>query len=306
MTVNEESDKNRDKSVLKLKLTDIIGLMENSLQLCLAPLWKTNGARILVYHTVDCPKDSTFRGAFILPEMFKKQMRVLIENGYKIVSIDQIAAALSDDSITDAQLDKFMSITFDDGFFGIYKYVFPTLVQFNIPATVFVTIDLIEQKISPPGYYLFPENRYIYKPLSWSNIQEMNRSGLVSFGGHTVSHPNLTMLSKNEVLDECKRCKVVLEDRIGQRVTAFAYPFGVLNQYIKEAVVQCGYSLARTTQYGPNKRGTDAFLLRGIGVSNLSPVMLRFKATLKGNHYLKNMHSRIVYMLFPPQGWKSC
>lgn len=107
-------------------------------------------------------------------------------------------------------------------------------------------------------------------PLSWQQVQEMETSGRVSFGAHTVSHPILAYLSDpTEVQQEIASCRTMLEQRLGHPVRSFAYPVGQrqhISESVVEAVRQAGYDWAVTTHYGFNTPQTDPYLLRRIEV----------------------------------------
>jgi peptidoglycan/xylan/chitin deacetylase (PgdA/CDA1 family) len=107
-------------------------------------------------------------------------------------------------------------------------------------------------------------------PLTWTQVREMDESGYVSFGAHTMHHPILANLSDpDQVQSEVGDCRVVLEQQLGHAVRAFAYPVGQL-QHIGDnavrAVQQAGYAWALTTLYGLNTPLTDPYLLRRIEV----------------------------------------
>src|SRR6266487_220787 len=66
-------------------------------------------------------------------------------------------------------------------------------------------------------------------PLTWTEVREMEESGYVSFGAHTMHHPILACLTDlAEVQNEVRDCRVVLEQQLGHPVRAFAYPVGQL------------------------------------------------------------------------------
>ena len=105
-------------------------------------------------------------------------------------------------------------------------------------------------------------------PLTWEEVREMEKSGWVSFGAHTMHHPILAQLTDPaEVRYEVEKCRAVLEAQLGHPVRSFAYPVGQL-QHIGEDVVravqQAGYCWALTTRYGLNTSRSDPFLLRRI------------------------------------------
>lgn len=105
-------------------------------------------------------------------------------------------------------------------------------------------------------------------PLTWTEVQEMEESGWVSFGAHTMHHPILAYLTDPaEVQYEVTECQKVLERQLGHPVRTFAYPVGQL-EHIEEhalrAVQEARYDWAVTTIHGFNTLETDPYLLRRI------------------------------------------
>lgn len=105
--------------------------------------------------------------------------------------------------------------------------------------------------------------------MSWNQMREMHREGM-SFGAHTVTHPNLPNTELEEARQEIQESKQMLEDQLGGRVDHFAYPNGRgsshLTQGIKELVREAGFCSAVTSQKGCVQSGDDLFSLRRIGV----------------------------------------
>ena len=130
-----------------------------------------------------------------------------------------------------------------------YRYAFPLLLNADLPATWFVTVGLLEQD---PG--VIRSFQYFRKmgadelaPLAWSQVREMIDAGM-TFGAHTYSHPNLLHLAQPQLEVEITRAKHDMEDRIGQPVDGFAYPFGRprchFNDRTVEIVQDAGYQYA--------------------------------------------------------------
>ncbi len=107
-------------------------------------------------------------------------------------------------------------------------------------------------------------------PLTWREVREMEQSGYVSFGAHTLHHPILGYLTDPaEVQREVEECRLMLEQQLGHPVRAFAYPVGQLQHIgnnVIHAVQQAGYDWALTTIYGFNTPQSDPHLLRRIEV----------------------------------------
>ena len=103
-------------------------------------------------------------------------------------------------------------------------------------------------------------------PLTWTQVREMEESGLVSFGAHTMRHPILGYLADPaEVRQEVRECRRVLEQQLGHPVRTFAYPVGKPEHIGEEglqAVKEAGYRWALTTIEEVNIPQTDPYLLR--------------------------------------------
>lgn len=105
-------------------------------------------------------------------------------------------------------------------------------------------------------------------PLTWADVREMDRSGWVSFGAHTMHHPILAYLSDPaEVQREVGECRTVLEQQLGHPVRTFAYPVGKpehIGDAALRAVREAGYDWAVTTIYGTNTPQSNPHQLRRV------------------------------------------
>lgn len=100
--------------------------------------------------------------------------------------------------------------------------------------------------------------------LSWEEVSQMAKTGLVSFGSHTATHQILTTLQKEEIKEELLKSK---EELIARKATdpsfiAFSYPNGNYNEEIYRMVKDAGYRLAVTTKKGWNHTGLDPYLAK--------------------------------------------
>jgi peptidoglycan/xylan/chitin deacetylase (PgdA/CDA1 family) len=61
--------------------------------------------------------------------------------------------------------------------------------------------------------------------MTWKELHELAHDPLVQIGAHTLTHPTLRRLSKNEAGDEIEQSRRVLKERLGVEIEHFAYPF---------------------------------------------------------------------------------
>jgi peptidoglycan/xylan/chitin deacetylase (PgdA/CDA1 family) len=76
--------------------------------------------------------------------------------------------------------------------------------------------------------------------LSWEDVAEMSESG-IDFGAHSVSHPVLTNMSREQARYEIRQSKQDIETRIGKRVDFFDYPNGYSDSEVARIVQETGF-----------------------------------------------------------------
>ena len=123
-----------------------------------------------------------------------------------------------------------------------------------------------------------------YRLLAWDQAREMDDSGLVTFGGHTRTHPILSRVGMSRARSEIMGDKSAIERELGHSVSDFAYPNGKagdLNAEMIRVLARAGYRSAVTTIPGRCARGTDPYLLPRWGISSEDSA-LTFAAKARG------------------------
>ncbi|MBP8979760.1 MAG: polysaccharide deacetylase family protein [Syntrophobacterales bacterium] len=75
----------------------------------------------------------------------------------------------------------------------------------------------------------------------------------LEIASHSMTHPDLTALSREQLHWEVRASREVLEDIFRQPVTGFVYPFNACNEAVREAVHAAGYRWTR----GPRQQEED-------------------------------------------------
>jgi peptidoglycan/xylan/chitin deacetylase (PgdA/CDA1 family) len=100
--------------------------------------------------------------------------------------------------------------------------------------------------------------------MSPAQIRRLHEDGM-EIGGHTISHPILTVLDEAQARAEIVGGKHRLEEITGAPVTLFAYPNGKPGRDYGprdvELVKQAGFAAAVSTVLGVARRGSDIFQL---------------------------------------------
>lgn len=214
---------------------------------------------ILVYHIVrpSYPSDSRdVRAIAHTPEIFDAQMKHLADTGYAVVSFADLESYFR----TGTELPrKPVILSFDDGWNDQFVYAFPLLKKYKYSATFFVFTNSIGKK----GF------------LSWDQLQEMRSAGM-NIGSHSLSHPYLTHISDPKVLwNEIDGSKKVLEEKLGTRITQFAYPFGQYNTAAVADVERAGYLSARGDFYKGAQSADRIFELNAMNAPTTTELFAR-------------------------------
>jgi len=206
---------------------------------------------ILTFHSLDLHSSETS----FPPSVFKRRIVKLHEYEYRTVSlIDVVEYLLQAKSFP----DKTLVITFDDGYVSVFDEAYPVLLEYGMPATIFLTVG--EMGASRLSDRL--PSREGQSMLSWGQIREMKKNG-IDIGAHTVTHADLTSLPVERVEEEILDSKSIIEDALSAPVNCFAYPFGRYDEPSRE-IVKRYFDCACTDQFGLVKRGCDPYTLNRI------------------------------------------
>lgn len=136
--------------------------------------------------------------------------------------------------------------------------------------------------------------------LTWAQVREMEESGWVSFGAHTIHHPDLEhMLNPAEVEREVGESRTMLEQQLGHSVSIFAYPHGHIGDHGLHAVKVAGYKWALTVVPGLNTgQGNPYLLCRGKADADMHVSMIAAEAA--GVWIFFSRVKRIARFLFRP------
>jgi peptidoglycan/xylan/chitin deacetylase (PgdA/CDA1 family) len=108
-----------------------------------------------------------------------------------------------------------------------------------------------------------------YRLLTWDQAREMEKSGLLTFGGHTQTHPILARAAADKAEREIAGCSADLLRELGPKPRPFAYPNGETADFsdaIKAMVRESGFTCATSASRGLCLPGDDLYALRRVAV----------------------------------------
>lgn len=231
---------------------------------------------VLMFHVVceQMPGDKTLSGLYITKDMLKEYCEYFIKNNYKVVSLNEAYNIFKNkEEVNNSSLLVF---TFDDGYEDNYTLGFPILKEYGIKFNINVI-----------GRYA-DENRENY--LSWGQIKEMNKSGLLELGNHTYdSHvyvedykgdsvpllkavlPNETERErKDRIISDLKKADELISENGGAKISVIAYPYGVPPKDMQEEISEkFNYFIELMVTEGVNRGEKDFTKLNRFAVNGL-------------------------------------
>ncbi|MBI5883061.1 MAG: polysaccharide deacetylase family protein [Elusimicrobia bacterium] len=181
---------------------------------------KVRGLASLMYHKIgDFPPGSRLKKLWVTVEDFRRQMVWLKEHGYTTLTFTELREAEEGTSPMPARPAL---VTFDDGYSNNYELAFPVLSELGMKGNIFLVCDTIGRH----NAWHDPASESWLRMVTWAQVEEMQGSGVIEFGSHTVTHRNLSEISLEDAAWEVRESKKRLEDRLGRPMVGFAYPYG--------------------------------------------------------------------------------
>ena len=187
---------------------------------------------VLMYHDIKSVPVNKFD---VSTKNFSAQLDMLLNEGYVTLGLDDLQSASQDFPA------KSVIITFDDGYRGVYMHAVPELRKRGMKAVLFIITEMVGRLDTGYPHITEPE------------LREIASDDLFTFGSHTLSHPNLEELSRDQRLHELVKSREALETLTGRKIHAMAYPYGNYDAEIVSDVQASGYEFA----FAVNERDTE-------------------------------------------------
>ncbi len=100
-----------------------------------------------------------------------------------------------------------------------------------------------------------------YRPMTSDEVRELESGGLVRVGAHTVTHPDMSRLNREQQRAEIHQNKDFLEDLLGRPMENFAYPYGYYSDESPKILQEAGFAGACTTHNDLTWPSADPYLL---------------------------------------------
>jgi peptidoglycan/xylan/chitin deacetylase (PgdA/CDA1 family) len=187
-----------------------------------------HGVVVLAYHRVG--RRSTASEIDLSTGTFRAQIEQIAARGAQTLD-----AALRSLQSPKAPVEDRVVITFDDGTADFVDVALPILVEFSIPAVLYVATAFVEHQRE------FPDAG---KPLSWRALEDALSTGLVTLGSHSHNHALFDRIDTETAETEIRISIELVFARLGVLTEHFAYPKALLPDANVERVVRNSFSSA--------------------------------------------------------------
>jgi peptidoglycan/xylan/chitin deacetylase (PgdA/CDA1 family) len=207
------------------------------------------GVPVLLYHRFEAsaPGLTTIR-----PEVLAEQLEWLKSHHVAVLPLHHVLdSIIGNASAIDVPA---VVLAADDGHRSIYDKMYPLLRRYGVHATLFIYPSAISNAEDA---------------LTWEQLDEMVKSGLIDVQSHTYWHPNfqtekqrLTPTAYRDfVRFQFNRSKSRLETRLGIKVDLLAWPFGLSDPELEQDARAAGYVAAFTIERKPLRPGQNPYAL---------------------------------------------
>ena len=212
---------------------------------------------IIMYHSI--LKDPARSNKYtITPAVLEEDLKYIKANGYETITISDLISYVYDDKPLPP---KPIILTFDDGHYNNYGYLYPLLEKYDMKAVISI-VGSYTDKFSETD-----EANLNYSYLRWKDINELISSGRVEFQNHTYNLHNNThgrIGAKKKKGESDNEYKKILEEDInklqnefkentGYVPTCFTYPFGGISNSSLDIIKELGFKASLSCEEGINK-----------------------------------------------------
>jgi peptidoglycan/xylan/chitin deacetylase (PgdA/CDA1 family) len=225
-------------------------------------------------------KRRAFRDTVITPIYFHKPnkglffrcIQWLTKNGYTFISANDVLDFLY-------HRRKLPSgavwLSFDDGYKMFGRDLFPTLLKYRIPITLFIPTGIIEADGVLPWMHSAKScskgrlvDADVRDTLTVTEVKQLASYPEVTIGSHTISHAITSTLTEEEAAFEFTQSKRTIESWTNSECKWFAYPEGRLDGLEQPLLSKVGYDLAATTESAFITPDTDPYRLPRFNVGD--------------------------------------
>lgn len=244
-------------SKILLFLTFLIIILTVGISIALANSEDYIEVPIIMYHSI--LKDTSRSNKYtVTPAVLEEDLKYIKDKGYTTVTIADLISYVYDDKPLP---EKPIVLTFDDGHYNNYGYLFPLLEKYNMKAVISIVGSYTDK------FTETDEANLNYSYLRWKDIKELMNTGRIEFQNHTYNlHSNTgkrigTKKIKGETDEHYKnaleadilKLQQEFKENTNYIPQCFTYPFGGISNASLDIIKELGFKASLSCEQGINK-----------------------------------------------------
>ena len=244
-------------SKILLFLTLLVTLLTVGISIVIATSEDYIDVPIIMYHSI--LKDPSRSNKYtVTPAVLEEDLKYIKDKGYTTVTIADLISYVYDDSPLP---EKPIVLTFDDGHYNNYGYLFPLLEKYDMKAVISIVGSYTDK------FTETDEANLNYSYLRWKDIKELMDTGRIEFQNHTYNlHSNTgkrigTKKIKGEtdehyksiLKDDILKLQQEFEENTNYTPKCFTYPFGGISNASLDIIKELGFKASLSCDQGINK-----------------------------------------------------
>lgn len=244
-------------SKILLFLTLLVTLLTVGISIVIATSEDYIEVPIIMYHSI--LKDSSRSNKYtVTPTVLEEDLKYIKDKGYTTVTITDLISYVYDNKPLP---ENPIVLTFDDGHYNNYGYLFPLLEKYDMKAVISIVGSYTDK------FTETDEANLNYSYLRWKDIKELMDTGRIEFQNHTYNlHSNTgkrigTKKIKGEtdehyksiLKDDILKLQQEFEGNTNYTPQCFTYPFGGISNSSLDIIKELGFKASLSCEQGINK-----------------------------------------------------
>ena len=177
-------------------------------------------------------------------DQFAEHVTEIMNGNYNVLPLPEIISSIS---LARALPENTIGITLEGGYSSAITAAQKHLIPNNIPFTVFVSADALNQKTAPFT--------------NWKTLKALAKNKNVTLATLPASYTHLQGQTHTDLLKNLNRARQLFRENLGQEADYLAYPFGEYSLLYKSLAQSQGFKAAFGTHSGAVYSGADLYAL---------------------------------------------
>ncbi len=244
-------------SKILLFLTLLVTLLTVGISIVIATSEDYIEVPIIMYHSI--LKDSSRSNKYtVTPAVLEEDLKYIKDKGYTTVTIADLISYVYDNKPLP---ENPIVLTFDDGHYNNYGYLFPLLEKYDMKAVISIVGSYTDK------FTETDEANLNYSYLRWKDIKELMDTGRIEFQNHTYNlHSNTGKRIgtkkikgetdehyKNVLEEDILKLQQEFKENTNYIPQCFTYPFGGISNASLDIIKELGFKASLSCEQGINK-----------------------------------------------------